>query len=281
MQYGQPGATPPLAASNAALALLQSDFLSTLTSVERRYVAYLKTEICTDISEHDDMFVPGKWDHYLSVGRSAIDIIAKAMVSVQRDRFSAILDLPCGGGRVTRHLAAFLPDAQLFVGDLNKQKEAFVIEKFGATAIDPQADFSVAPSCQFDLIFVGSLVTHLGQNQYSRAIRWSVDALRPDGLLVFTTHGRRTFNLFKATFHSAEWQDGLRSYRETGFSYQPYDKAMPMDGPASYGTSLSNPSWVARLVENDPGMRILSLAEGAWGNNQDVVVVQKRPIAAG
>ena len=52
---------------------------------------------------------------------------------------------------------------------------------------------------------------------------------------------------------------------------------MAADGPASYGTSLSAPSWVARLIEADPAVRILSLAEGAWANNQDVVVLQKRP----
>lgn len=281
MQHAQTAIKPQVSTPSAALALLQSELLSTLLSLQRRYSTYLTTEICSEICEHDDMFVSDRLDHYLSVGRSAIDIILQVMVSAQRDHFSSVLDLPCGGGRVTRHLKAFLPDAQLFVGDLNKQKEAFVIAKFGAATIDPQADFSAAPSCHFDLIFVGSLVTHLGPNQYVRAIRWFVDALTPDGLLVFTTHGRRTFHLFRATFHSAEWRDGLRSYIDTGFAYRSYDPAMPLDGPSSYGTSLSAPSWVTRLVENDPGVRILSLGEGTWGNNQDVVVLQKRPIAAG
>ena len=279
MQNAQAVTTLPASTPRATLSLLQSEFLSTLISLQRRYSAYLTAEICGDISEHDDMFVSGRLDHYLSVGRSAIDIIVQAMVSARRDHFSSVLDLPCGGGRVTRHLKAFLPDAQLFVGDLNKQKEAFVINKFGATTVDPQADFSIAPNRHFDLIFVGSLVTHLGQNQYVRAVRWFADALTPDGLLVFTTHGRRTLHLFHATFHSAEWRDSLLSYLDTGFAYRPYDPAMPIDGPSSYGTSLSAPSWVTRLVENDPGVRILSLGEGTWGNNQDVVVLQKRPIA--
>ena len=281
VQQAPSDAASRAAAPSAALALLRSDLLSDLMSLQRRYSTYLASEPCRDVSEHDDMLAAGNLEHYLSVGRSAIDILARAMVCAQRDRFASVLDLPCGGGRVTRHLRAFLPDARLFVGDLDKQKEAFVVAKFAATPIDPQADFSVAYSNRFDLIFVGSLVTHLGVNQYMRAIRWFIDALAPDGLLVFTTHGRRTFHLFTRTFHSAEWQEGLRSYLDTGFGYQPYDPAMAMDGPSSYGTSLSAPSWVARFVETDPGVRILGLGEGAWANNQDVVVLQKRAIAAG
>jgi SAM-dependent methyltransferase len=271
---------PPAFVSDAAQTLLHSDFLSILLSLRGRYSTYLTTEICSDISEHDDMFVAGKLDHYLSVGRSAIDVTAQAMVCAQRDHFSSVLDLPCGGGRVTRHLRAFLPDAKLFVGDLNKQKEAFVTAKFEASAIDPWADFSAAPSRRFDLIFAGSLVTHFGPNQYVRAIRWCIDALAPEGLLIFASNGRRIFHLLNATFRSGGWHDSLRSFVDTGFGYRPHDPAMPMDGPLSYGTSLSAPSWVTRRVETDPEARILSFREGAWDDGQDVVVMQKRPIAA-
>jgi SAM-dependent methyltransferase len=277
---GQLG-TAPLRAAGAVLDLMRSGFLSNLLSLRRRYSTYLATEIDKEVSEDDDMLADGKLDHYLSVGQSAIDVVARAMVAAQKDRFSSVLDLPCGGGRVTRHLRAFLPEAQLFVGDLNKLKEEFVVAKFGAVTIDPRADFSVPSAAHFDLIFVGSLVTHVGLNQYTRAIRWFVDALAPEGLLIFTTHGRRTFHLFNGVFHAQEWRGGCQSYVETGFGYQPYEAGMAADGPASYGTSLSAPSWVARLIEADPEVRILSLAEGAWANNQDVVVLQKRPIAAG
>jgi SAM-dependent methyltransferase len=278
---GQMLPTAPTPSPQATLALLNSRFLSSLQAIRQRYINYLSSEICGDISEHDDMLASGNREHYMAVGRSAIDLIAAAMLAAQKSRFAAVLDLPCGGGRVTRHLKAFLPEAKLYVGDLNKPKEAFVVATFGATPVDPRADFTVPASKQFDLIFVGSLVTHVGPNQYERAIRWFIDALAPDGLLICTTHGRRTVHLFGPTFRSGEWQHGFRSYCDTGFGYLPYDPAMPPDGPQSYGTSLSAPSWVARLVESEPGARLLSLTEGAWANNQDVVVLQKRPIAAG
>lgn len=274
----------------ATLSLINCTFFSALTALQRRYSAYLAAAICAEISDHDDMFAdpyipPGsrsrplsKMEHYMFVGRSAIDLIARAMVCTHKDQLSSILDLPCGGGRVTRHLKAFLPDARLFVCDLDKQKEAFTIRNFGASAIDPGADFSIPPTSSFDLVFVGSLFTHFGPDQYKRAIRWFIDAMAPDGLLVFTTHGRRTFHRFSVDFQSEEWRDGVRNYLQTGFGYRPYRPAMPSDGPSSYGTSLSAPHWVARLVESDPGVRIVHLAEAAWANNQDVVVLQKKPL---
>ncbi len=46
----------------------------------------------------------GNLDHYLQVGRGAIDLIVAAMVTAKRTDFGKILDLPCGAGRVTRHL---------------------------------------------------------------------------------------------------------------------------------------------------------------------------------
>src|SRR5258708_15366287 len=118
---------------------MRSGFLSNLLSLRRRYAAYLATEVEKEVSEHDDMLAGGNLDHYLSVGQSAVDVIGRAMVAAQKDSFASVLDLPCGGGRVTRHLKAFLPEAKLFVGDLNKQKEAFVVSKFGAATIDPRA----------------------------------------------------------------------------------------------------------------------------------------------
>ncbi|MGH7054698.1 MAG: methyltransferase domain-containing protein [Stellaceae bacterium] len=281
---------PNLPIPAAALALLNPDLPSTLSSLQQRYSAYLATEICSEISEHDDMFAepyvpPGsltkprsKMEHYMFAGRSAIELIALAMACTLKERFSSVLDLPCGGGRVTRHLKAFLPDARLFVGDLDKRKERFVTATFGATSVDPGADFGIPEADRFDLIFVGSLLTHFGANQYQRALRWFIDALAPRGLLIFTTHGRRTFHKRSADFQSAEWREGVRGYVETGFGYRPSGPTMPMDGPSSYGTSLSAPHWVARLVESDPEVRLVHLAEGAWADNQDAVVLQKRPL---
>jgi SAM-dependent methyltransferase len=165
-----------------------------MSQVAERLETYLASEINCDILESDEMFtrgVPGAMEHYFHVGRSAINVIAQAMIVTGRTSFETVLDLPCGGGRVTRHLTEFFPDATLYVADLDKQKEAFVERVFGVTALSVTSDFSVDPEHRFDLIFIGSLLTHLNAAAFERAVEWLIKAVADDGLLVLTTHGRR------------------------------------------------------------------------------------------
>ena len=41
----------------------------------------------------------------------------------------------------------------------------------------------------FDLIYVGSLYSHLPRERFEAYLRRMFDALAPQGLLIFTTHG--------------------------------------------------------------------------------------------
>ena len=69
--------------------------------------------------------------------------------------FPAILDLPCGGGRVTRHLKAFFPESEIHVGDIDADKLAAVTAQFSVTPFPFPHDFRGEPGRRFDLIFVG------------------------------------------------------------------------------------------------------------------------------
>jgi len=251
-----------------------------LSQVAERLATYRATKIKSDILETDEMFVPGvpgALDHYFSVGRSAINMITQAMVLTGKTRFEAVLDLPCGAGRITRHLSAFFYDSKIFVAELDKQKEAFVVEKFGATPIRTTADFSLDPDRRFDLVFVGSLLTHLNAASFERALEWFIKAVADDGVLVFTTHGRRhdfVERKIHRTLDLRRWNTVANDYAQTGFGYiETESKA-----DSSYGISWSAPSWIMRLLENDPRIRIVAFQEAAWDNHQDVVVLQRRPL---
>ena len=161
-----------------------------LNAVSERSLRYDRAEISQELAATDVMYT-GSMAHYLAVGRSAIGVIARAMLLTEKTEFSSVLDLPCGGGRVTRHLIKLLPDAELFVSDLDKGLEDFTVNQFGGTTIDAGRDFDVAPPRSFDLIFVGSLVTHLDAPMFERALNWFTNALSPEGVLVLTTAGRR------------------------------------------------------------------------------------------
>jgi SAM-dependent methyltransferase len=259
----------------------QNFFLSSvLSAVQNRVARYRETKIFDQISEYDDMFcrnVSGAMDHYLSVGRSAIEIIAKAMIQVGRTDFKTVLDLPCGGGRVTRHLAAFLPESELCVGDLNRQKQEFVCRTLGAIPTPATADFKAPPQRDFDLIFVGSLLTHLNSQDGAAAIRWFIEAAALDGIIVLSTHGRRhdfAERQWLKTVPEKSWAAVTVDCMETGFGYVETERY----GLRSYGMSWSAPSWLMRQLEKDPRIRIVSFCEAAWDDHHDIVVLQRRPL---
>jgi SAM-dependent methyltransferase len=247
-----------------------------LNAVSERLLRYDRAEISEELAETDVMYA-GSMAHYLAVGRSAIGVVARAMLLTEKAEFPSVLDLPCGGGRVTRHLIKLLPDAELFVSDLDKTLEAFTVSHFGGIPVDAGRDFEVAPPRTFDLIFVGSLVTHLDAPMFEQALNWFKGALSPEGVLILTTAGRRAEFLQRTvirTLDPAQWSAAASQFATSGFGYIETES----HSGRTYGASLSLPSWVMRLIETDPRVRIAGFQEGAWDHHQDVVILQKRDI---
>lgn len=257
--------------------------LETSERVLKRLREYEGATISREISDHDAMYrrgVPGALDHYLSVGRSAIALLGQAMITGERDSFASVLDLPCGAGRVTRHLTAFFRDAELFVGDINKGAEEFAAINFGAKRFAFPANFIGSPARRFDLIFCGSLLTHLPGHLFVAATSWLIQALQPNGILVATTHGRRASFLQRTQLRYIDdnaWRAVDDDCRLHGFGF--VETECNAAGP--YGYSFTAPRWVMSLLETESSCRILGYQEAAWDDHQDALIVQKRPLHKG
>jgi hypothetical protein len=76
------------------------------------------SEVIEEISAKDAMFA-GNFEHYFTVGFSAMRCINVAMHAAQLTEFGSILDMPSGYGRVLRILKAYFPKARLTACDLN------------------------------------------------------------------------------------------------------------------------------------------------------------------
>jgi SAM-dependent methyltransferase len=252
--------------------------LEIVAAVAERLRRYQAVEIPTAIAERDAMYargVAGADEHYFSVGRSAIGVIAQGMIASGRTTFASALDLPCGAGRVTRHLRAFLPEAEIFASDLDAAGEKFAAKHFGATQFPAPRDFQGTPARTFDLVFVGSLLTHFDEAELRRALAWFAAALAPDGVLVITMHGRRaevierTRNRF---LDPARYAQAAARAAASGFGFLETERICG----TAYGVSLCRPSWLVAALEELPGTRIIALYEGAWDDHQDVAVLQRR-----
>jgi SAM-dependent methyltransferase len=124
------------------------------------------TKIDRTISSSDGMIDNDGGDHYFRVGLSALKNIERALSSIGQtpNTPARILDCPCGHGRVLRYLRAAFPLAEIIACDLLRDGVDFCTAQFGALPVyfDPvPARIPVARSA-FDLIWVGSLLTHLG-----------------------------------------------------------------------------------------------------------------------
>ena len=231
-----------------------------------------KTEVIKSISPDDAMFL-GDFAHYFNVGFSALRCIRIALTLANKQTCATILDLPCGHGRVLRILKAAFPGARLTACDLQKSAVDFCAAAFEATpAYGNEDPAGTKIQGRFDLIWCGSLFTHLDQNRWGSFLTFFEGLLSAGGVLVFTTHGRgcvRHMQEGTLNYGIEGSRDLLDNYHRSGFGFANYPNDM------NYGISASSPSWVLSQLERLPKLRILTYIERGWDDHQDVVAAQQ------
>ena len=229
----------------------------------------------TVIAPNDHMWATGQsW--YFEAGLSALGCIQR-MLAAAKLTPTAILDMPCGHGRVCRMLRAAFPAAHLTVADLDRDGVEFCAAQFGAEPFFCSEDVqALTLDRTFDLIWCGSLFTHLDRDRWPAFLEFFANHLAPGGLLVFTTHGRRPI----------QWMiDGVYSYGLTPQEQQGFIEDYTRDGfgfvsPAgqAFGLSLSSMSFVCREIECQRALKLVGFEEAGWSNHQDVVTCEKLAI---
>ena len=212
---------------------------------------------------------------YFQVGRSAVDNILIAMASSRLQSVQKVLDIPCGHGRVLRHLACLFPGAEIHACDLDKAGVDFCASTFGAIPFYSQEELTqVDFGTQYDLIWVGSLFTHTNREATRRWAAHLAKFLSPRGIVVATLHGRWCQSVHKVSPYIAEdrWQAILGDYSTFGYGYRDYPKAESHSFiSGSYGVSLAKPHAILSDLEEIPGTRIYLYIERGWSDHQDVV----------
>lgn len=216
--------------------------------------------------------------HYFAVGRSALIAVSAALAARLsfhggNEGIERILDFGCGFGRVARWLRVAFPDSSLSVTEIDRAGADWCISKFKCDDVTDDI-----PKARFDLIWAGSVLTHLNECIGGQVIDAMTEALAPNGVLVFTSQGRFAANgclnyllsqRTDETYHiynlpRPDIQSVLKNYWGRGYGYVDYP------GQKDYGVAIIDPDWFLRHITKSPRYIRLLTNEKGWDTHQDV-----------
>lgn len=224
---------------------------------------------------HDTMLVSESADsiaHYIALGTSAVEHMERALAATGRSfaDVRAFLDMGCGFGRVLRHVAARMNPRVVTACDIDDEAVRFCAAEFGALPLLSQPDFSrIGFPATYDVIWAGSLFTHLPPETGFGLLGILSGRLNPGGLLMFTTQGEGCLEHLGA--YGPMFAGREPHYRgqiaSDGAGYLPYDPAQRGYGIAIYPGDVFRKSVEGRLGDT---LRFVSHAPRGWDNHQDI-----------
>lgn len=244
------------------------------------------------ISPKDNMNTASE-EAYFRTAMSAHDGITRAVAAANRqpESIRRVLDFGSGYGRVLRVLQVAYPGAELTACDLISDGIDFCARQFGAVPLRGNKDLDlIEDDGTYDLIWLGSVFTHLPVSGWISLLDFLEKRLAPDGIIVFTTHGRvamwvfenHTLEKHKGRISRDQFEDVKRKYKDDGFAFLSYDNkqvsslsriGMEVE-ESTYGLAFARPDWTLGLLAKEfPRLFLLSYVEGGWGNNHDMVAV--------
>ena len=239
--------------------------------VKEMFKNYESRDLIEVISNNDPM--NNQW--YFSVGRSAVEVIAAAIMASNIQNVNKALDLACGYGRVLRHIVNLFPEAEFHACDLDKDGVEFCAETFGAIPIySPEELTDLKFESKYDLIWIGSLFTHINHDFTRRWLSHLSNFLSSQGIIIATFHGRWSQDVHNIVPYIGErkWKKIIKDYLLHGYGYHDYSPDESHNYiSGSYGISLAKPHVIIRDLENIPRIRIYLYMERGWADHQDVV----------
>ena len=238
-----------------------------------------------NIHPNDEMF-HGNFEHYRDCGKQIADMLEIYVPLLKPG--NVILELPCGFGRATRHIASrFL--ATLHVADIQSDAVDFCVENFecvGHVISEPALEFLSIPNDFFDVAVMGSLITHLGFNDTKTIVTNFAKKLKYEGVAIITTHGERAYDLLKANpIYDIEDKDRkllIDAYESGAYGFCMYKQDTSFEritkecaGENRYGISLT-PRALNEVIFREAGLEVIKYEKGFWDNHQDVFWLKKK-----
>ena len=244
--------------------------------------ALLKSALITDeekqrlssvnlrIHANDSMYFMPDAVHYLAVGLSACRCITTSLQHLGINSINDVLYLPSGYGRELRFAQLLLPHSTIIASDIDRTGLNFCHKEFGVKTVLSNDSFSVPHlDGQFDLIWCGSLITHLNEASAVRLLELFYSLLAPGGLCLFSTHGTMHAHWIEKRSQTyglseAGQRDLLKQFGDGGYGYANYL------GLRNYGISVVSYSKMVSLAKTVGTWSEVIYLERGWHNSHDV-----------
>lgn len=234
------------------------------------------------VSDGDTMYKAAAARHYEFVGRSDLSVVLNALnlratYPGGNAAISDVFDFGCGHGRVARWFRAAFPEAAIWVTDRDQAGVDWCVRQFGCKDTGGEI-----PADRFDVVWLGSVFTHLPRQVAEGLMDNLLKSLKPNGLLIFTTHGRFAVRMLEKSLEASDvpgWmhynlerdsvEDLIRQFNEGGYGFVDYPRQ------TDYGVCVAKSHWYSdRILQHDSYIQILMQEKGC-DNHQDVLAFMR------
>ena len=228
---------------------------------------------------------------YNRIGDGAYRLILHglSLTNRQPEDIQSLLDFGCGYGRVNRVLAQNFDPQKISVFDIDQTAASFCAKEFGVKAIkfNQNWDWHEAPFETYDLIWVGSVFTHLSKPHTNEMLGFLATLLQENGVLIFTTHGEEAIQRLASGFFGEQFQAYLAevrdNYDKTGFHFIPYQQPdldiLPFEHKKQqdFGMTWMSEAYVRKIMADITGgdLRLLEFKPKGWEGVQDAFFFER------
>ena len=212
---------------------------------------------------------------YVAAGLSAKEAVGKCLDSAGKSwsDVGRFLDFGCGFGRVLRHLLLEMAGAEIIVTDLEEEAVSFCHQAFDVEGKLSSTDLDTFDLGRFDLIWSGSVITHLSAEDGDAMMGFLRRSLEEDGIAVFSFHGQHALEFLPTHYglEVAKAQDEIKGeVEESGFSFRTYRRHIL---GSSYGVSFHRHDTMVDKLKAQ-GLEVVAHLPAGWNHHHDVVAVR-------
>lgn len=209
-------------------------------------------------------------DSFLSGGKHSIRDLEKSLVTINKDlnSFKNILDFGCGCGRSLIWLRDRNLQCKIYGTDIDEEaiswcKKNLDFVRFDVNKPLPPLEY---PSNTFDLVYAGSVFTHLNEDYQYRWLEELNRVTMPKGIVVITIHGIHAYNIRRR-------QDVKKDVSKEGIVFEmsnTWEEIFPAWYQSTYHTKEYIYDNFSKYFD------VLEYIPRGMGGIQDIIILQKR-----